>query len=200
MARCFVTRKLPGTALERLAAEHDLDLWSESAPPARDVLIEHAREADGLLAQLTERVDGALFDACPRLVAVANYAVGVDNVDLGAATERGIPVGNTPGVLTDATADLAWALMLSAARRLPEAERAVRGGGWSWEPDFLLGVELSGTTLGIVGMARIGSATHRTRAAMADLAVDNLLAALRGERMPHCANPEVYEGTTRPAP
>ena len=87
--------------------------------------------------------------------------MGVDNVDLAAASERGVPVGNTPGVLTEATADLAWALMLSAARRLPEAERAMRGGGWSWEPDFLLGEELSGATLGIVGMGRIGSAVAR---------------------------------------
>src|SRR5436190_2713364 len=128
MARCFVTRKLPGTALERLAAVHELDLWAEPSPPGPEKLIEHAREADGLLSQLTERVDASLLDACPRLAAVANYAVGVDNVDLAAASERGVPVGNTPGVLTEATADLAWALMLSAARRLPEAERAMRGG------------------------------------------------------------------------
>src|SRR4051794_21159367 len=138
MARCFVTRRLPGTALDRLGAEHEVDVWEGDSPPSRDELLSRARDAHGLLSQLTERVDAELLDACPKLAAVANYAVGVDNVDLGAATERGVPVGNTPGVLTDATADLAWALMLGVARRLPEAERAARGGGWSWEPDFLL--------------------------------------------------------------
>jgi glyoxylate reductase len=311
MARCFVTRRLPGGALDRLAAAHELDLWRGSRPPTREELLAHTREVEGLLSQLTETVDAALFDACPRLRAVSNFAVGVDNVDLAAATARGIPVGHTPGVLTEATADLTFALMLAAARRLSDAERAERLGGWSWEPDFLLGHDVHGATLGLIGLGRIGaavarraegfsmevihtsrnggvpleellersdfvsihapltdetrgligedalrrmkrsailvntargpivdtnalvralnqgwiagaaldvtdpeplptehplllcpnltilphigSATYSTRAAMADMAVDNLLAALAGERMPHCANPEVYE-------
>jgi glyoxylate reductase len=305
--------------VERLAAEHEVDVWEEERRPTREELLSRVSEAEGLLPQLTERVDEELFAAAPLLRAVANYAVGYDNVDLAAATARGIPVGNTPGVLTEATADLTWALMLSAARRLPEAEDDARTGVWGWEPDFLLGQDVHGATLGIVGMGRIGSAvarrasgfgmevihrsrdgggvtldellrrsdfvslhapltpetrgmigepqlrlmkqtailvntargplvdtdalvraltenwiagaaldvtdpeplpvdhpllacrglaiaphigsaTYSTRAAMADLAVDNLLAALRGERMPYCVNPEVYEGATRPAP
>ncbi|HET8672077.1 MAG TPA: NAD(P)-dependent oxidoreductase, partial [Thermoleophilaceae bacterium] len=161
MARCFVTRHLPGTALERLAAEHELDLWSLERPPVRDELLARVRDADALLSQLGERVDVELLEAAPRLVAVANYAVGFDNVDLRAASERGIPVGNTPGVLTEATADIAFALMLSAARRLPEGEQAVRRGDWGWEPDFLLGHDVHGATLGIVGLGRIGSAVAR---------------------------------------
>jgi glyoxylate reductase len=161
MARCLVTRRLPGTALERLEAEHQLDVWPEERPPTRSELLAHVRDADALLSQLSERVDAELLGAAPRLVAVANYAVGFDNVDLPAATERGIPVGNTPGVLTDATADLAFALMLSAARRLPEGERAVRRGDWGWEPEFLLGHDVHSATLGIVGLGRIGSAVAR---------------------------------------
>src|SRR5919197_1397127 len=120
MPRCFVTRRLPGGALDRLVAEHEVDLWRAPRP--------HTREAEGLLSQLTEKVDVALFEACPRLRAVSNYAVGVDNVDLAAATARGIPVGHTPGVLTEATADLTFALMLAAARRLSDADRFVREG------------------------------------------------------------------------
>jgi glyoxylate reductase len=311
MARCFVTRKLPGGALERLAAVHQVDLWAAAHPPTRDQLLAHAREAEGFLPQLTELIDAELLDACPRLVAISNYAVGVDNVDLAAATARGVPVGHTPGVLTDATADLAFTLLLAAARRVSDAERAARAGDWGWEPNFLLGHEVHGAVLGLIGMGRIGaavarraegfsmevihtsqgggvpldellersdfvsihapltpetrglideaalrrmkasailintargpivdtnalvralnqgwiagaaldvtdpeplpgehpllmcpnltlsphigSATFHTRAAMADIAVDNLLAALAGERMPHCANPEVYE-------
>lgn len=161
MARCFVTRSLPGTALERLAEAHEVDVWTAEEPPSRAELHRRASVAEALLSQLTERVDADLLDACPRLAAVSNYAVGVDNVDLAAASERGVPVGHTPGVLTEATADLTWALMLSAARRLPDAERAVRSGGWSWEPDFLLGHDVAGATLGVVGMGRIGSAVAR---------------------------------------
>src|SRR5947209_18161445 len=128
MARCFVTRPLPGDALERLAAAHKVDLWPDDAAPSHRELLARTRDADGLLALLTDRVDAELFDACPSLRAVANYAVGTDNVDVDEATRRGIPVGNTPDVLTDATADLAFALMLAAARRIVEADRAVRAG------------------------------------------------------------------------
>lgn len=310
MARCFVTRGLPGPALDRLAAEHEVDVWAERTPPPRVELERRAAAAEGLLALLTDPVDAELLDACPRLGAISNYAVGTDNVDLAAATARGIPVGNTPDVLTDSTADLAVGLMLALARRLSEGERLVREGRWlSWEPGFLLGRDLNGACVGIVGPGRIGravaarlegfrcrviaasrdrgeleallraadfvslhvplgpatrgliaerelglmkdtaylvntargpvvdaaalrraltegwiagaaldvtdpeplpaghpllrapnllvvphvgSATHRTREAMADLAVTNLLAALAGERMPHCVNPEVY--------
>jgi glyoxylate reductase len=312
MARVYVTRRLPGIALERLAAEHEVEIWPERLPPKRAELFARAAESDGLLTLLSDELDAKLFAHAESLKAVSNYAVGVDNVDLGAATERGIPVGNTPGVLTETTADLAVALMLGSARRLLDGDRAVRGGEWlTWEPGRLLGRDLHDATVGIVGFGRIGravakrvegfgcrvlhnsrsggvpleelledsdfvtlhcpltdetrgligaealermkptaylvnsargpivdtmalvralhegqiagaaldvtdpeplpgghvltdapnvlilphlgSATVATREAMADMAVDNLLAALAGERMPWCANPEVYD-------
>jgi glyoxylate reductase len=306
MARVFVTRKLPGTAVDRLAEAHEVDLWPEPDPPPREALVERTAPAEALLSQLTDPVDAGLLEAAPRLKAIANYAVGYDNIDVEAATQRGIPVGNTPDVLTETTAELAFALMLAVARRIVEADRYVREGRWGpWKPDLLLGHDLYGATLGIVGYGRIGQAvarrargfdmtvlhgiplhdlleqsdfvslhapltpdtrgmigdaelarmkpsailintargplvdtmaleralqagqiagagldvtdpeplpgdhpllaapnavvvphigsdTHTTRRAMADLAVDNLLAGLAGERMPRCANPEVY--------
>ena len=311
MARVFVTRSLPGTALERLAAAHDTDVWPDRLPPPRTALEQRARDAEGLLSLLTDPIDAQLISACPQLRAISNYAVGVDNVDLATATARGIPVGNTPRVLTDSTADLALALMLGAARRIVEGDEFVRAGEWvTWEPGLLLGYDLHGATVGIIGFGRIGqavarrlegfgcevlhtsrsggvelgellersdfvtlhcpltpetrgligaealrrmkpsaylvntargpivdsdalrtalaggeiagaaldvtdpeplpadhpllgapnltviphlgSATHATRERMADMAVDNLLAGLAGERMPDCANPEIY--------
>jgi glyoxylate reductase len=308
MARCFVTRRLPGDAVDRLAREHDVDVWPDPDPPPRAALLERVAEAQGLLSLLTDPIDAELLDSAPKLKAIANYAVGTDNIDLAAATARGIPVGNTPDVLTETTAELALGLMLAVARRLVEADRYVREGRWGeWLPDLLLGHDLYGATLGIVGYGRIGqavarrargfdvtvlhgiplhdlleqsdfvslhapltpdtrgmigdaelarmkpsailintargplvdtmaleralqtgqiagagldvtdpeplpadhpllkapnlvvaphigSASHRTREAMAAMTVDNLLAALAGERMPHCANPEVYDG------
>ncbi len=311
--RCFVTRELPGPALDRLRAEHEVDLWPERRPPPREELLARAARAEGLLAMLTDSIDAELIGACGELRAISNYAVGTDNVDVAAASARRIPVGNTPDVLTDSTADLAVALMLAIARRLSEGERIVRAGEWvTWEPTFLLGRDLHGATVGIVGPGRIGeaverrlegfdcevlfagrgdrgalerllgaadfvsvhtpltdetrgligepelrsmrpsaylvntargpivdraaleralrdgwiagaaldvtdpeplpfddplleapnllvvphlgSATHRTREAMAAIAVDNLLAGLAGSPMPHCVNPQVYGG------
>jgi glyoxylate reductase len=310
--RVFVTRRLPGGALDRLSAEHDVEVWPGQLPPGKEELLARAPELDGLLSLLTDPVDAELIAAAPRLRAISNYAVGVDNVDLEAAAERGIPVGNTPGVLTDTTADLAVALMLGISRHLVEGDAYVRRGEWrTWETELLLGHDLYGATAGIVGFGRIGqavarrlegfgceilhtsrgggvglgellersdfvtlhspltpetrgligdealarmkptaylvntargpivdtdalaralhaghiagaaldvtdpeplpaghplldapnllvlphlgSATHATRERMADMAVDNLLAGLAGERMPHCANPELYE-------
>ena len=306
--RVFVTRRLPGTALERLSKAHEVYVREDRMPPTPAELRERAAQADGLLAMLTDRIDADLIASCPDLRAISNYAVGVDNVDVAAASARGIPVGNTPGVLTESTADLAVALILAAARRIVEGDALVRRDEWrTWEPWALLGRDLHGATVGIVGYGRIGqavarrlegfgcqiihtrevpleqlldrsdfvtlhvplsdetrgligeqafgrmkptaylvntargpivdtaalgralregaiagaaldvtdpeplpgdhplleapnltvvphvaSATHATREAMADIAVDNLLAALAGERMPHCANPEVY--------
>jgi lactate dehydrogenase-like 2-hydroxyacid dehydrogenase len=311
MARVFVTRDLPGAALERLAEAHETTVWPDRLPPPRLALEERARDAEGLLSLLTDPIDAELIGACEGLRAISNYAVGVDNVDLDAATGRGIPVGNTPGVLTDSTADLALALMLGIARHLVEGDRFVRAGEWTtWEPSLMLGYDLHGATVGIVGYGRIGqavarrlegfgceilytrrsggvepgelfersdfvtvhcpltaetrgligaealrrmkpsaylvntargpivdsdalraaliegevagaaldvtepeplpadhpllgapnlvviphlgSATHATRERMAEMAVDNLLAGLDGERMPYCANPDVY--------
>jgi glyoxylate reductase len=312
VARVFVSNRLPGTALDRLASAHETEIWPERTSPPPDELRRGVADAEGLLSLLTDKIDADLIAAGPRLRAISNYAVGVDNIDLAATTARGIPVGHTPGVLTDSTADMALALMLAAARRIVEADGVVRRGDWlTWEPDFLIGHDLHGATVGIVGYGRIGravarrlegfgcevirtsrsgglpleellegsdfvtlhvplsdetrgligeaeltrmkptaylvntargqivdqaalgralregriagaaldvtdpeplpaddpllkapnltvvphlgSATHATREAMADVAVDNLLAALAGERMPHCANPEVYD-------
>ena len=162
MAHCFVTRRIPGPALAQLENAHDVEVWPHRLPPTPEELREHAATAEGLLTLLTDAVDEELLAAAPRLRAISNYAVGTDNVDLEATARRGIPVGNTPDVLTDATADLAFALMLALARRLAEGERDVRGGRWiTFEPDRALGAEVTGATLGIVGFGRIGQAVAR---------------------------------------
>jgi glyoxylate reductase len=160
--RVFVTRQLPGGALDRLSAEHDVEVWPGRLPPPRAELFARAPELDGLLSLLTDPVDAKLIEAAPGLRAISNYAVGVDNVDVEAATARGIPVGNTPDVLTESTADLAVALMLGIARRLAEGEAFVRAGEWAtWEPGLMLGRDLHGATVGIVGYGRIGQAVGR---------------------------------------
>jgi glyoxylate reductase len=139
-----------------------VEVWSERVPPPRDELLARAPELEGLLSLLTDPVDAELIDAAPRLRAISNYAVGVDNVDVEAASARGIPVGNTPGVLTESTADLALALMLGIARRLAEGEANVRSGEWvTWEPGLMLGRDLHGATVGVVGYGRIGQAVGR---------------------------------------
>jgi glyoxylate reductase len=162
MARCFVTREMPGTALERLAGEHDVDVWSERLPPSREQLRECAASVEGLLCMLTDPVDRGLLEAAPALRAISTYAVGTDNIDLAAANERGIPVGHTPDVLTETSADLALALMLAAMRRIPEGDAEVRAGEWlTWEPARLLGHDLHRATVGIVGLGRIGKAVKR---------------------------------------
>jgi glyoxylate reductase len=162
VAHCFVTRQLPGPALDRLRAEHDVDVWSERLPPDPQTLRERTRDAAGLLSLLTDRIDADFIDANPQLRAIANYAVGYDNIDIDAATAHKIPVGNTPDVLTDATADLTFALLLAAARKLPEAERDVHAGDWlTWDPGRYLGSDVHGATLGIIGFGRIGQAVAR---------------------------------------
>jgi glyoxylate reductase len=135
-------------------------VWPGELPPAREQLIEQVRGIDGILCLLTDRIDEELMDLIgPQLKVISNMAVGVDNIDVIAATARGIPVGNTPGVLTDATADQAFALMLAAARRLLEADRFLRAGKWvTWSPSLLLGADFVGATLGIIGFGRIGRA------------------------------------------
>ena len=160
--KVFVTRRLPGGALDRLAAEHEVEVWPEQLPPGRQELLARAPELEGLLSLLTDPVDAELIEAAPRLRAISNYAVGVDNIDLEAAAARGIPVGNTPDVLTDTTADLAVALMLGISRHLAEGDAYVRRGEWrTWETELLLGHDLHGATVGIVGFGRIGRAVGR---------------------------------------
>jgi glyoxylate reductase len=160
--RVFVTRQIAEEAIEKLRQHCEVDLWTDEMPPSREVLLQRVATIDGLLCLLTERVDGELLDHAPRLKVISNLAVGYDNIDVPAATERGIPVGNTPDVLTETTADLAFALLMAAARRLPEAERYVHAGQWrTWSPTLLLGHDVYGATLGIIGFGRIGQAVAR---------------------------------------
>ncbi|WP_028067219.1 2-hydroxyacid dehydrogenase [Solirubrobacter soli] len=162
VGKVFVTRTFPFEALTRLQAEHEVDVWDDNAPPPREALLERAAGADALLTIITEKVDAELFDRAPSVKAVANLAVGTDNIDLDEARRRGIAVGNTPGVLTDATADIAFALLLGIARRINEGERQVRDGEWvPWYPMHMVGGDTAGMTLGIVGWGRIGQAMAR---------------------------------------
>ncbi len=157
-----VTHSLPGNALARLAEHAQVDVWSGALPPTPPELARFAAGSDGLITLGVDRVDAALLDACPRLRVVANVAVGFDNFDVPELTARGIPAGNTPDVLTAATAELAMALVLGAARRLKEAVEVVRDGSWPRiGVDFLLGTELAGARLGVVGAGRIGQAVMR---------------------------------------
>jgi glyoxylate reductase len=163
--RVFVTRTLPGAALDELSRRCELQLWPGPEAPSREALQAGAARAEGLLCLLTDRIDAELLNGSPGLRAISTLSVGVDHIDLAAATARGIPVGHTPGVLTETTADLAFGLLLAAGRRIVEADRWVRAGGWRperlWEPDLLLGRDLYGATLGVVGLGAIGRAVAR---------------------------------------
>ena len=161
--KVFVTRVIPDKGLELVRDFCEVDLWPEELPPIRNELLQHVRGVDGLLCLLTEKIDSEVMDeAGQQLKVISNHAVGFDNIDINAATARKIPVGNTPDVLTDATADFAFALMMAVARRIPEAERYVHEGNWkTWSPMILLGVELKGATLGLIGFGRIGKSVAR---------------------------------------
>lgn len=161
--KVFVTRVIPEKGMEIIRDFCDVDLWQNEFPPSRVELLQHIRGVEGLLCLLTDKIDGEVMDeAGPQFKAISNYAVGVDNIDVPAATARNIPVGNTPGVLTDATADFAFALLMAVARRIPEAERYVHKGRWkTWGPMMLLGVDIQGATLGLIGFGRIGKAVAR---------------------------------------
>ncbi len=161
--RVFVARVIPEEGLAPIREACEATVWRDELPPPRDELLTGVEGCDGILTLLTDRVDAELLDrAGPQLRVVSNYAVGFDNVSIGDATARGIAVGNTPGVLTETTADLAFALLMAAARRLPEGDRYVRAGRWrTWGPLLLLGPDVHGATLGIVGFGRIGQAMAR---------------------------------------
>jgi glyoxylate reductase len=160
--KVFVSRRIPEEGLNAIRAACDVDLWPEQLPPGYDVLRDRVKDCDGLISLLTDRIDGPLLDAAPRLKVVSNYAVGFNNVDVPACTARGVCVGNTPGVLTDATADTAVMLLLAAARRLTESATDAKAGRWlTWEPLGWLGQDIAGRTLGIVGMGRIGFAVAK---------------------------------------
>ena len=161
-SRVFVTRAIPDIGLALIRDFCEADIWPEEIAPTPEDLIKHARNVEGLLTLLTDKIDLGVMDASPRLKVISNMAVGVDNVDIAAATARKIPVGNTPGVLTDATADMTFALLLAAARHIVEGEKYVRAGNWkSWNPNLLLGADFAGRTLGIIGFGRIGQAVAR---------------------------------------
>lgn len=161
-ARVFVTRDLPGRAIQVLQGRSDAEVWPGDDPPAQEELAARVANCDGLLSLLTERVDAALLDAAPGLLVVSNMATGFDNVDVAAATARHVLVTRTPGVLSGTTADFAFALLLAAARRLPEGDRYTRGGHWrTWGPQTLLGHDVHGATIGIVGMGGIGTEVAR---------------------------------------
>lgn len=161
--KVFVTRVIPEKGFATIKDFCDVDLWPNELPPDRNELLAHVRGVDGLLCLLTDQIDGEVMDeAGPQLKVISNHAVGFDNIDVNAATARKIPVGNTPDVLTDATADFAFALMMAVARRIPEAERYVHAGKWkTWGPLTLLGVDLKDATLGLIGFGRIGRAMAR---------------------------------------
>ncbi|MFO7946389.1 MAG: D-glycerate dehydrogenase [Armatimonadota bacterium] len=158
--KVFITRLIPDAGLDQIREECDADVWEEQMPPEKSVILEHVASCDGLLSLLTDEIDAEVMDAAGNnLKVISNYAVGFNNIDVDAATERGIAVGNTPGVLTDTTADLGWALLMSIARRIVEADKYVRAKKWkTWEPRLLLGDDVAGATLGIIGFGRIGQA------------------------------------------
>jgi glyoxylate reductase len=163
MSRVVVTGRIPEAALEKLRAEHEVDAWAGPESISREELLRRVAGADAVVSLLTERIDAELLDAAgPQLKVVANVAVGYDNISVPACAERGVVATNTPGVLIDATADIALSLILMATRRLGEGERLIRSGeAWKWGMFFLLGSSLKGKTLGVVGMGGIGQATAR---------------------------------------
>jgi len=170
--RVFVTRILPAAGLDRITQFCDADIWPGDLPPSRDELLTRVRGMDGLVTLLSDPISAAVMDAAgPQLKVISQYAVGFDNIDIPAATARGIRVGHTPGILTDATADFAFALLMSAARRVVEGDRHTRAGQWkTWGPSILLGSDFVGATLGLVGFGRIGRAMAK-RAAGFDMRV-----------------------------
>lgn len=157
--KVYVTRLLPKDAMDKIHSFCDAKVWEGELPPPRNVLLENVTDIDGLLSLLTDKIDAELMNRARKLRVVSNCAVGFDNIDVQEATKRGIIVSNTPGVLTDTTADFAFALLMAAARRVVEGDRVVRAGKWkTWGPMILLGQDVHGATLGIIGLGRIGSA------------------------------------------
>ncbi len=157
--KVFVTRIIPDAGLEKVKFHTDAEIWPDLMPPPYELILEKAASVEGLLTTLNDRIDAELLSKASRVRVVSNFAVGFNNIDVAAATELGIAVGNTPEVLTDSTADFAFCLMIAAARRLVEGERSIHAGKWrTWEPMGYIGVDLIEKTIGIVGMGRIGFA------------------------------------------
>ncbi len=156
----FVTRKIPDKGLRMIQEACDVEVWPHEQPPNKEEIIEMAKDCEGLVTLLSDPIDAEVIDSLPNLRVIAQYAVGYDNIDVEKASEKGIVVTNTPGVLTETTADLAWALLMAASRRIVEADNYVRTGRWkvAWGPQMLLGRDVYGATIGIVGLGRIGFA------------------------------------------
>lgn len=164
--RVFITRQIPERGIRMIEEYYEVEVWGEEREIPREVLLEKVRDADALVTLLSDRIDGEIFDNAPKLKIIAQYAVGYDNIDVEEATKRGIYVTNTPDVLTEATADFAWALLMAVARRLVDADGFVRRGDWkdkgvAWHPLMYLGRDVYGKTIGIVGFGRIGQAIAR---------------------------------------
>ena len=161
--KVYVTREIPERGLKTIRERFDTEVWHEYAPPPKEVIIKNVRDVDALASLLSDKIDAEVFDVATKLKIVAQFAVGVDNIDVKEATRRGIYITNTPGVLTETTADFTWALLMAVARRVVEADKRVRAGQWKvgWHPSMLLGRDVCGATIGIVGAGRIGSAVVR---------------------------------------
>ncbi|MHA2352555.1 MAG: 2-hydroxyacid dehydrogenase [Candidatus Thorarchaeota archaeon] len=161
--KVFVTRKIPREGLDMITGMFDVTTWPSEHPPSREEIIEMAADCQGVITLLSDPIDADLIAKLPNLKVIAQYAVGYDNIDVQEATRRGIIVTNTPGVLTETTADLTWSLIMATARRIVEADRYIRKGNWNvaWGPQLLLGADIYDATLGIIGMGRIGQAVAR---------------------------------------
>lgn len=161
--KVFVTRELPERGLRIIKKRFDAEVWADSAPPPKKVVIQKVAKVDALASLLTDKIDAEVFDVAPNLKIIAQFAVGYDNIDIKEATKRGIYVTNTPRVLTETTADFAWVLLMAVARRVVEADKYIRSGKWKvgWHPTMILGRDVYGATLGIVGLGRIGAAVAK---------------------------------------
>jgi glyoxylate reductase len=164
--KIYVTRKLPERGLQIIRKHFDMEVWPEYAPPPKKTIIEKAKNVDALATLLSDKIDAEVFNAAPKLKIVSQLAVGFDNIDIPEATKRGIYVTNTPEVLTDTTADFAWALLMALARRVIEADKYVRTGQWKvgWHPDMMAGRDIYNATIGVVGAGRIGYAVAKRAA------------------------------------
>jgi glyoxylate reductase len=161
--KVFITRKIPEAGLDLIRPIAEIEVWDDELPPLRDSILEKVKGVDGLLTLLTDKIDSQVMDAAgASLKVISQMAVGYDNIDVAAATARKIPVGHTPGVLTETTADFTWALLMSAARRIVEGDNYTRDGKWkTWMPTLLLGPDVHGARLGIIGLGRIGQAVAK---------------------------------------
>ncbi|UCH03786.1 MAG: D-glycerate dehydrogenase [Candidatus Thorarchaeota archaeon] len=159
----FVTRRIPDVGLNAIMKQFQTIIWEQETPPSKSDIIQNAHGCNGIVTLLSDHIDTEVIESLPKLRVISQYAVGFDNIDISAATRRGIIVANTPGVLTETTADLTWALIMSVCRRIVEADRYVRQGDWkvAWGPKMLLGRDIHNSTLGIVGLGRIGRAVAR---------------------------------------